>query len=350
MRVLSRDNGENVDNPLVSICIPNYNNGKYLDSCVASALSQEYSNIEVILVDDNSTDNSLEIAKKYESNVTIIKNINNLGQPKNTNKVVNLASGEFVVILHSDDQLLPNFCTALVPLLCRYPNAVMAVGERKETDESGIAHSITPFYSVDCVIPGEKQAKVFLMMSFLPCQVLFRKNRFVESGQINERHIVNLDGLLWFQMSLLGDVIYIRDELSVYRIHKNNITSEYNKKINHMMEYYGTMSEMFDMAKGRPYLEFYFKDAQKRVALLTIRYCHEVIKNKNYELAKQYIALARVFDEDIVNDKMYKLIKYSLESELDDPVKVYESLMVKTDIRRMTSYEPPEGFVALQRM
>jgi len=333
--------------PLVSICIPNYNNEKYLDECIESALNIRYENIEIIFVDDCSTDASLEIAEKYSSYIHIYKNEKNLGQPKNTNKAISLASGDYIVILHSDDVLCTNFCEKLVPYLLKYPNAVMAVGERYETDETSIIHSIVPFYKFNCMIPGEKQAKVFMMMSFLPCQVLFKKSAFWNSGGVHEKHVVNLDGLLWFQISLQGDVIYVQDVVSVYRMHKDNTTSRYNKTINHMMEYYGTLSEMFRLARGRPYLEQFFSIAEKRVATLTIRYCVDVIKNRNYILAKQYLKLAEVFDSHIVDNEMYQLLHYCLNSEIDEPLFLYEKIAPANSLKRLTSYDPPDGYLKI---
>ena len=106
-----------IDQALVSICIPNYNNADYLDVCIQSALDQTYSNTEVVLVDDNSTDTSWEIAQKYADRIKIYQNASNIGQPRNTNKCIELSKGKYLVILHSDDMLLPNFAQRLVPLL-----------------------------------------------------------------------------------------------------------------------------------------------------------------------------------------------------------------------------------------
>jgi len=332
-----------ISEPLISICIPNYNNAKYLRKSISSALNINYNNKEIIFVDDNSSDNSMAVAKEFSSYIKIYQNENNLGQAKNTNKCISLSNGKFVVILHSDDQLLANFAEKLVPLLEENEDVVMAVGERKETDESDNTVSITPFYNTNCFIPGEKQAKVFMMMSFLPCQVLFKKEVFIKSGQVNERHIVNLDGLLWFQISLLGEVAYIQDEVSIYRIHGENTTSKYNKTINHMMEYYVTLSEMFKLAKGREYLEGYFDIAEKRVATLTLRYCIDVIKNKDFKLANQYLQLSKVFDMDIVNNELYIKLKHFL---LNVDLKNFENFCKEIDIikKREFSYEPPLGY------
>ena len=331
--------------PKISICIPNYNNEKYLDDCIKSALNQEFEDIEIIVVDDKSTDNSLDVIQKYSDFIKIYHNEENLGQPKNTNKIISLAKGEFIVILHSDDQLLPNFCSTLLPIIENYSNVAMAVGERIETNEINEIERITPFYSVDCIIEGEKQAKVFMMMSFLPCQVLFRKDAFIKSGGVNERHIVNLDGLLWFQISLQGDVAYTRKEVSIYRIHQENTTSMYNKSLNHMLEYYITLSEMFKLAKGKPYLENNFGNAEKRVAVLTLRYLKEVLKNKNYKLAKQYLLLAVVFDMDIINNKEYQELSSILNEKTDTDIEKRVLEYQKKQIKRTHSYEPPEGSI-----
>lgn len=328
----------------ISICIPNYNNEKYLDICIQSALNQEYENTEIIFIDDASTDKSLEIANRYSEKIKVYKNDTNLGQANNTNRAISLSSGDFIVILHSDDQLFPTFCKTLIPLIESSPNIVMAVGERQETDETGEIEKITPFYNTDCTISGEKQAKVFMMMSFLPCQVLFRKKTFFDSGMINERHIINLDGLLWFQLSLHGDVAYTKNEVSIYRIHQENTTSTYNKTLNHMIEYYTTLSEMFKLAKGREYLEQYFSQAEKRVAVLTLRYLKDILKNKDFKLAKQYLKLAEVFDEEIIKNSEYMEIYKILNStEKKRELKILNFL--KNSSKRKFSYDPPEGSI-----
>lgn len=328
--------------PLVSICIPNYNNGKYLEACIKSALAQSYPNTEVIFVDDRSTDDSLKIAEKYSGRIQVFVNPKNSGQPKNTNKCVELSKGKYVAILHSDDQLLPDFASKLAPLLERYPGAGLAVGERMLSNETDTLTTIAPFYNMNCVVPGIKQAKVFLMTSFLPCQVLMRRAAFEALGGVNERHIVNLDGLLWFKFSLAGDLAYIQDPVSIYRIHSGQTTAHYNRTINHMMEYYGTLSEMFKCSEHIPYLKGFFPHAVKRTAELTVRYCHDVVRERDFELAGRFLALAEVFDPAIVGNAQYIDIKAALASA--DPEKAYAALADTTKPRdRGFSYAPPEG-------
>lgn len=332
--------------PLVSVCIPNYNNAKYLDACIQSALAQTYQNTEVILVDDCSTDNSLEIAKKYEAEIRVLQNSTNLGQPKNTNKCIKRSTGKYLVILHSDDFLLPHFAEKLVHILENYPNVGMAIGERMETDEAGIPTGIAPFYKTSCVIPGERQAKVFMMASVLPCQVLFRRETFEKAGGVDERYIINLDGLLWFKCALVGDVGYIQNPVSVYRRHGESITAQYNQSIDLMVEHYCTLAQMFKLAKGRPYLEQFFDAALKRVGHLTLRYSHRVFRSRNFEFAKRYLALAIVYDPDLINDHTYQTLKYCAESDGVDRFVLYQKLIdtIAPEVRPF-SYDPPEGYI-----
>ncbi|MCP9451938.1 MAG: glycosyltransferase [Nitrospira sp.] len=334
--------------PLVSLCIPNYNNERYLDVCIRSALSQTWPHVEVVLVDDCSTDGSFSLARKYEERIRLFRNEKNLGQPANTNRCVELARGEFVAIVHGDDYLLPIFVERLAPLLQQYERAALAIGERYETDETGVLRNMTPFYTTDCLIPGEKQAKVFMFMSFPPCQVLIRRAVYRSIGGADLRHVVNLDGLLWFKCALAGDIVYVREPVGVYRKHGESTTARYNRRIDHMIEYYMTLLAMQEAGRGRPYLERYYDAAVKRVGELTVRYCREVFREKNYELAKRYLALATAFDPAISKSNQWRALHYCLESEDRDPHDLYQRLMEGETQQRITSYEPPEGFQALK--
>ncbi len=337
-----------MSDPLVSLCIPNYNNEPYLDACLASALSQTYPKTEVVLVDDCSTDGSFSVATRYQDRVRLYRNEINLGQPANTNRCVELASGEFVAILHGDDYLLPTFVERLVPLLQQYEQAVLAIGERYETDETGVVRSIPPFYSTDCIIPGERQAKVFLFSSFPPCQVLIRRSVYQRVGGADPGHVVNLDGLLWFKCALAGDVVYVRDPVSVYRRHGASTTAQYNRRLDHMMEYYRTLMAMHALGKGKPYLERYFEASVKRVGELTVRYCREVFREKQYDLAKRYLALATVFDPAIVRSHQWRTLTYCLESTDRDPAELYRRLTEGEHQGRVASYDPPDGYHPLK--
>ncbi len=95
-------------NKLVSVIIPTYNRAKTLPRAIKSALSQSYKNIEVIIVDDGSTDNTEEIVKNYQdSRIVFLKHITNEGCAAALNTGISNVKGEYVAFLDSDDEWLP---------------------------------------------------------------------------------------------------------------------------------------------------------------------------------------------------------------------------------------------------
>lgn len=100
--------------PLISIIIPVYNTDKYLERCLSSVTNQTYQNIEIIIVDDGSTDKSPTIIKKYVKKDPRVKVINqeNSGQGSARNRGIDSANGEYIMFVDSDDYVCKNFCQA----------------------------------------------------------------------------------------------------------------------------------------------------------------------------------------------------------------------------------------------
>lgn len=94
-------------NKKVSIIIPCYNSEKYIEECIESALNQDYNNIEVIVIDDGSTDNSLKKIKRYQNQIVIIEQ-KNQGACAARNNGLKSATGEFIKFLDADDYLAPS--------------------------------------------------------------------------------------------------------------------------------------------------------------------------------------------------------------------------------------------------
>ena len=101
---------------VISIIIPVYNCKKYLSKCLESVIAQTYNNIEIICINDGSTDNSLEILKKYaqkDSRIIII-NQENKKQGAARNRGLDIAKGEYIIFLDSDDWIDLNYCESLI--------------------------------------------------------------------------------------------------------------------------------------------------------------------------------------------------------------------------------------------
>ena len=165
---------------LVSIVMPNYNYAQFIRQALESALEQTYDNIEIIVVDDCSTDNSVEIIEEYVSKSDKIKfyqNPKNLGVVASHNRCVELANGEYIVVLSSDDYLHPDFVKDSVEYLEKYPSAGMVATDIWYVDNDGTVTSPEPFYPESFFCKGKYQCKVWLFTNtFVPSQVLFRKD------------------------------------------------------------------------------------------------------------------------------------------------------------------------------
>lgn len=92
----------------VSICIPNHNRAEYLAEAINSALNQTYKNIEVIVVDDASTDSSVELLEWYGDRIKVFVNDKNEGISFTRNKAVQEATGDYIAVMDSDDIMAPN--------------------------------------------------------------------------------------------------------------------------------------------------------------------------------------------------------------------------------------------------
>ncbi|HVE80880.1 MAG TPA: glycosyltransferase [Candidatus Dormibacteraeota bacterium] len=116
--------------PLVSIVIPSYNHSRFLTDAVNSALAQTYRPLEVIVVDDGSTDNTADIAKKFGSKISYIRQTNQ-GPSAARNKGVAAAKGEYLLFLDADDLLEPGYIEQCLEALAANPQAAYVYTQMK---------------------------------------------------------------------------------------------------------------------------------------------------------------------------------------------------------------------------
>ena len=124
------------DEPMVSIVTPSYNQGRYIEETIQSVLTQDYPNLDYIVVDGGSTDGTVEILKKYEGRLTWISE-RDRGQADAINKGFRMAKGEIVAWLNSDDTYLPGAICKVVRYFDAHPEIGMLYGEGYHIDEDG---------------------------------------------------------------------------------------------------------------------------------------------------------------------------------------------------------------------
>jgi glycosyltransferase involved in cell wall biosynthesis len=124
-----------MNNPLLSIVIANYNYGRFLEEAIQSVLSQTCDDYELIIVDGGSTDNSVEIIKKYEDKIAWWVSEKDKGQSDAFNKGFTHARGKFGCWLNADDILMPNAIRAVVEYIKKHPKAEWVCGSSVFADE-----------------------------------------------------------------------------------------------------------------------------------------------------------------------------------------------------------------------
>ena len=127
--------------PLVSVLITSYNREKYLAEAIESVLASSYPDFELIIVDDCSTDNSINIIRHYEAKdnrIMVYINEKNVGQFKNRNIAASYATGVFIKYLDSDDIMFPDCLNVMVEAMEKYPEAGVGTVTIDRFDRQGL--------------------------------------------------------------------------------------------------------------------------------------------------------------------------------------------------------------------
>lgn len=116
---------------LISIIIPTYNGGKYINACIDSILENNDQNFEIIISDDGSEDNTLSIVKKYsDSRISIFSNQSRLGMKKNYEKAILQSRGDWLILIGQDDLIMPSSLSKINKIFCNNPNVEIIVSSR----------------------------------------------------------------------------------------------------------------------------------------------------------------------------------------------------------------------------
>lgn len=158
--------------PKVSIIIPVYNKGRYVREAVESALSQTYQNIEIVCVDDASTDNSLSVLRKLaerHNNIVLIEENENIGVCAARNRAIETASGEYILPLDADDTIEPTYVAKAVNIL------------NTNSSISVVYSRVRNLISQEEILKPNA-ANNLLYGNFITCSAIFRKSDFINVG------------------------------------------------------------------------------------------------------------------------------------------------------------------------
>ncbi|PNW26866.1 glycosyltransferase family 2 protein [Formosa algae] len=209
------------NNPKISVITPSYNQGKFIEETILSVINQGYDNLEYIIIDGGSTDNSVDIIKKYENQIDYWVSEKDNGQSDAINRGLNMATGDILCWLNSDDYFLPD--------------ALKKIGMYNWTDEIGalvgIGHKVnldkeimyTPNYyepiTLDDLFYWNKKK------NFMQPATFFTKKAWDCCGPLNVELNICMDVDLWIKIAKQYKIDRINESLAHAYIHEDAKTT-----------------------------------------------------------------------------------------------------------------------------
>lgn len=223
--------------PRVTVVVPCYNYGHYLEDAVGSLIAQTFTDWEAIVLDDASTDSTPEVASRIrDSRVTHIRHETNWGNIRTFNHGLTLARGDFLVLLSADDRYRPKFLEAVVRMFDEHPEAgvvytgvevIDAAGRARQTMRSVMRrHHRTGVYD---------ELHLLLMGNSIPnCSAVARREVLNEVGLYNPRFPNAGDWELWLRIAMRHQMGFIQEPLYQYRLHGSNMS--FTRARGHLIE------------------------------------------------------------------------------------------------------------------
>ena len=348
-----------LDNPLVSVLVYNYNYGKYLEDCLESIVAQTYSNIEINFSDNASTDDSWSVAlaflEKYPGRMTVTRNRKNMGPTANLQNCLANARGTYFVTLGSDDVMLPGYIEHCIDAFTVEPRLGYVMvhcsimdGESNRTDEP-------PFYDQSCIISGEEKAAIYMVAAVNPSvsQIMYHRQRYWEAlaggGTIASRwYGARIND---FNLCMQYPMAYIKEPLLLFRVHNNNDSLAAGHNLLEIMAPYflaiqfAETAQVYNMHKVTERLPA----AIEKLSLLALRYCTRYLTANDDVTAKRYFYLSATLNPDIINEELYQKLQDYWDGNEEEKGIILRSLQeIKNLVSRQISYAPPEGSIPLK--
>jgi glycosyltransferase involved in cell wall biosynthesis len=233
-------------NPLVSVITPSFNQGKYIEETILSVLKQDYKTIEYIIIDGGSSDNSVDIIKKYKSKLAYWLSEPDKGQADAINKGFLKSTGEFICWINSDDLIYPDFISSRLKQFQCHPDIDMIYGD---VDQG-------PGPNNSWLRKG-KQTSFLSMLRTLNVPIpqqssIWKRNVLEEAGLLDSKWHVLLDMDYFIRIAKNHRILYIPGTLAFFRIHRNSKSiNEAIKWAEELPEYYKSLVEGWDDYKKR---------------------------------------------------------------------------------------------------
>ncbi|MGD1805512.1 glycosyltransferase family 2 protein [Dapis sp. BLCC M126] len=225
-----------IDNfPKVTVCLPTYNSGEFLTQAIDSILEQTFTDFELIISDDCSTDNTPEVIRSYlekDSRIKYLNNSKNLGLFPNWNRCLKSASGEYITVFAQDDVMLPKNLEQKVKILDKYQNVGLVTSSIMVVDgENNYLNWDWANYGDDRLVNGEEWVRKNLgEANPICCPFVLMRRKVLEKvgGKFNDNYAFAADLELWLRIALFADLYFVKEILGYYRWHEGNKTHSFD--------------------------------------------------------------------------------------------------------------------------
>ena len=207
------------NSPKVSVLIPTYNYAHFLDETIGSVLNQTFTDYEIIIVDNHSTDNTDEVVAKYlvDRRISYYKNETNLGIAGNLNKCLEYSKGEYIKFLCADDKFHPEMLEKFVAVMEEYPSVSLITCDKE------VFHSKS--FVTRVPLQHLQEGKKALLNTLNdhcwigePSSVMFRRKN-LSVGKFTADYVMHIDWEMWLRVLSVGDCYIIPEALSCIRYH-----------------------------------------------------------------------------------------------------------------------------------
>jgi len=209
--------------PVVTVAVPSFNQGEFLD-CALTSIFRQNLPLEVFVVDGGSTDNSLDVIKKWENKITAWRSYPDDGQAAAINEGISLGKAPFVCWLNSDDWMEPACLTKLLTALARHPDAPVAYAKAwNVVEKNGLRFPVwtEPF----------SKKKLALRCIISQPATLIRRTVWEAVQGTDPKLEMAMDYDLWWRIfNDFGNFLYVDEFVAVNRIHENTKTSKHRRK------------------------------------------------------------------------------------------------------------------------
>jgi glycosyltransferase involved in cell wall biosynthesis len=228
----------------VTAVVASYNHAEFLVKRMESLITQTYQDLEILVIEDCSTDNSIDVLRRYQchSKVNLVVREKNGGWVTVSNQGVEMATGEFVIFANCDDDCDPRLIQRLVAAMKASPTAGMAFCRSALVDEHDNLlgddftireSSFRARCSADTLLSGAEMSRFLLHSCVIPnlSAALIRKECFAIVGNLSSSYRVCCDWELFFRIAARYDVAYISEPLNRFRQHAATIRSVTKERV-----------------------------------------------------------------------------------------------------------------------